>query len=52
MLSIRAIEKAPQESYEAPKVFSPLPGEPVEPCGHAHAHLKYVADADYDTSPT
>jgi len=39
-----------EEIYEAPKVYSPLPST-VEPEGHAHAHLKYVADADYDTSP-
>jgi len=39
-----------EEIYEAPKVYSPLPST-VEPEGHGHAHLKYVADADYDTSP-
>ncbi|MGB9730219.1 MAG: hypothetical protein ACP5IT_11380 [Thermoproteota archaeon] len=35
--------------YETPKVFVP---QPIEPYGHTHAHIKYVADADSDTSPT
>jgi hypothetical protein len=32
--------------YETPKVFVP---QPIEPYGHTHAHIKYVADADSDT---